>query len=354
MRWIVLLLLLPGCRGTPPVRGSAETVDSLGVLLRALADSSGVPGLSVAIARDGRIVLASATGLADRERRIAATPHTVYRIGSVSKLLTAAVAGRLADRGILAWDADIRSLVGELPPERPPMTARQLAEHTAGIRHYRPREFINTVPHDSVASAVRAFVNDSLLFSPGSRYGYSSFGYVLLSLVLERAARQPFLALVEHEVLGSLRLRETGPDRPDSLIRNRAVPYDGGAGNPIVPARADDLSNRWAAGGFLSSVMDLVRFGSAFASPGFLSDSTLRAMTTARQLPSGSVSPVGIGWRIGKDADGRTIWHHAGTALGGRAILVVWPDQRIVVAIAGNLLFSQNERAATRFADLVR
>jgi hypothetical protein len=77
-------------------------------------------------------------------------------------------------------------------------------------------------------------------------------------------------------------------------------------------------------------------------------------MTTPEQLGSGAVSPVGIGWRIGKDTEGRVIWHHAGTALGGRAVLVVWPDERIVVALAGNLLFNQNERAAFRFADLIR
>jgi CubicO group peptidase (beta-lactamase class C family) len=298
-------------------------------------------------------LLASATGWVDRERRIAATPHTVYRIGSVSKLLTAATAARLADRGILSWDADIRSLVPELPSDRPVITARQLAGHTAGIRHYRPSEFINAFHHDSVASAVRAFIDDSLLFAPGSRYGYSSFGYVLLGLALERAGRRPFLDLVAREVLRPLALRETGPDRPDSTIRNRAVPYDGGGTSPVTIARDDDLSNRWAAGGFLSSVMDLVRFGTAFTRPGLLSDSTLRTMTTPQRIGT-AISPVGIGWRIGKDGEGRTIWHHAGSALGGRAILVVWPEERLVVAIAGNLLFNQNERSAFAFAGLVR
>jgi CubicO group peptidase (beta-lactamase class C family) len=84
------------------------------------------------------------------------------------------------------------------------------------------------------APSIAAFKNDSLLFQPGTRYFYSSFGYVLLSLAIERAAHRPFLDVIHREVLGPLGMRETAPDRPDSAIAMRAVPYDTDSAGHIV------------------------------------------------------------------------------------------------------------------------
>ena len=355
------LVLLAGQAGCAPGSAPIETgppapvaaADSLRVLADALADSCRVPALSVAVARRGRVLLAYARGRANVERGVPASIHTMYRIGSVSKLLTAAAAMRLAQQGRLDLDAEIHRYVPEFPVKRYPFTLRQLAGHLAGIRHYGPGEFVNRVRYDSVAPSLAGFRQDSLLFPPGARYGYSSYGYNLLSLAIERAAGAPFLRVVEREVLSPLRLGETAPDRPDSMIAMRAAPYDMLDGT-IGPATPDDLSNRWASGGFLASVMDLVRFGSAFLTPGFLAESVLRVMTTPQRLASGEAAPVGIGWRIGRDAAGRLIWHHTGSSVGGRAVLVIWPEEGLVVAIAGNLLFPLSERSAFRFAELAR
>lgn len=320
--------------------------DSLRTLVDAFADSTRAPSLSIAIARDDRVVFAYARGGP-------ASIHTMYRIGSVSKLLTAAAAMRLLAQHRLDLDAEIHQYVPEFPPKPYPITLRQLAGHLSGIRHYARNEFVNRTHYDSVAPTMAIFSRDALLFVPGTRYAYSSYGYNLLSLAVERAARAPFLQVVSREVLGPLRLRETAPDRPDSAMPLRANPFELSDGR-LVPATVDDLSNRWASGGFVASVMDLAHFGAAFLQPGFLPDSLIRMMTTPQRLASGENTLVGIGWRIGKDAAGRTIWHHAGSSVGGRAVLVVWPDDHLVIAIAGNLLFDMSERTTFRFADMAR
>jgi len=321
--------------------------DSLRALVDAFADSTRAPSLAIAIARDDRVVFAYARGGP-------ASIHTMYRIGSVSKLLTATTAVRLVAQHRLDLDAEIHQYVPELPPKPYPITLRQLAGHLSGIRHYARNEFVNRTHYDSVAPTMAIFSGDSLLFAPGTRYGYSSYGYNLLSLAVERAARAPFLQVVAREVLGPLRLRETGPDRPDSTMPLRASPFELTSDGRLVPATTDDLSNRWASGGFDASVMDLVHFGAAFLRPDFLSDSLVRMMTTPQRLTSGENAPVGIGWRIGKDAAGRTIWHHAGSSVGGRAVLVVWPNDHLVIAIAGNMVFDMSERTTFRFAELAR
>jgi CubicO group peptidase (beta-lactamase class C family) len=351
-------MLAAACAGHSSLQTPSAVGDNAGTsverYVHALRDSSRVPALSVAVGQRGRILVAYAEGQADRERGATASPHTLYRLGSVSKLLTASAAVRLAERGKVDLDATVQRYVPEFPEKRGPITLRQLAAHQSGIRHYRPNEFVNRVHHDSIAPSIAAFKNDSLLFQPGTRYFYSSFGYVLLSLAIERAAHRPFLDVVRREVLAPLGLRETGPDRPDSVIAMRAVPYDTDSTGQIVRAVNDDLSNRWAAGGYVGTVMDLVRFGFAFLDDKYLTRQSVAMMTSPQRLADGSPTLVGMGWRVGTDSSGRTIWHHAGSAVGGRAVLVVWPDDGIVVAVAGNMLVSMSERTAFRFAEAVR
>jgi CubicO group peptidase (beta-lactamase class C family) len=351
-------LLLEACAGRPSPQTPSDVGDVSGAAVEryvhALRDSTHIPALSVAVGQRGRILVAYAEGQADRERGATASPHTLYRLGSVSKLLTASVALRLAERGKLDLDAAVQRYVPEFPEKRGSITLRELAAHQSGIRHYRPNEFVNRVHYDSVAPSIGAFKNDSLLFLPGTRYFYSSFGYVLLSLAIERAAHRPFLDVIHREVLGPLGMRETAPDRPDSAIAMRAVPYDTDSAGHIVRAVNDDLCNRWAAGGYVGTVMDLARFGFAFLDDKYLKRESVTMMTSPQRLTDGSPTLVGMGWRIGTDSSGRTIWHHAGSAVGGRAVLVVWPEDGIVVAIAGNMLVTMSERTAFRFAEAVR
>lgn len=120
------------------------------------------------------------------------------------------------------------------------------------------------------------------------------------------------------------------------------------------PAQGPEGNTSVDSGGMLSSVTDLVRVGSANLHPAFLGDSTIRAAATPQRLTSCAESPVGIGWRIGVDDEGRRIWHHSGASIGRRATLVVGPDEGRVVAIAGNMNFSLSERTAFRFTVLAR
>src|SRR5262245_8708607 len=291
-RLLLTCMLFEACAGRQSLRPASDIGDAAGPTVEgyvhALRDSTHIPALSVAVGRRGRVLVAYAAGEADRERKATASPHTLYRLGSVSKLLTASAAVRLAERGQLDLDANVQRYVPEFPAKRGPITLRQLAAHQSGIRHYRPSEFVNRVHYDSVAPSIAAFRNDSLLFQPGTRYFYSSFGYVLLSLIIERAAHRPFLDVVHREVLGPIGMHETAPDRPDSVVAMRAVPYDTDSTGRVVRAVDDDLSNRWAAGGYVGSVMDLTRFAFAFLDDRYLKPESITVMTTPQRLADGS------------------------------------------------------------------
>jgi CubicO group peptidase (beta-lactamase class C family) len=312
-----------------------------------------VPGMSVAVAVDGKVVWARGFGFADIEQHVPATAATKYRIGSVSKLITAAALARLVERRAFDLDAPIQQHVPTFPMKSQPITARLLAGHLAGIRHYRiPDEVIAPPPVHDLVKGLEIFANDSLIAAPGTKYAYSSYGFNLLGVALQSAAHEPYLALVRRLVLEPLGLTSTTADFNDSLIVARAAPYEQTRDNTIVNAAFDDVRYKWPSGGFLSTATDLARFGAAHVRPGFLADSTLRTLFTSQRLASGAETGVGIAWRIGTDSTGRRYYHHGGTATGGRAVLLVWPRERVVVAMVANLVAPFDERDAATIAAL--
>jgi serine beta-lactamase-like protein LACTB, mitochondrial len=317
-----------------------------------------LPGLSVAVARRGTVLWSEGFGMADVEHGVPVTPLTRFRAGSVSKVLTAAGVALLVEDGKLDLDAPVQRYVPGFPVKPWPITTRQLAAHTAGIRHYRDTEFtgpLKGAPHfSSVLDGLELFKNDPLLFEPGKGYSYSSYGWSLLSAVLEGASGQEFLSYMRNRVFEPLGLHSLGPDHVDAVIPNRSRFYAREApGRPLEHAPHVDQSYVWAAGGFLATAEDLVRFGSVHLSPGVFTPATLELLFRGQTvIPPGNQTAVGIGWRIGKDSTGRRVLHHAGASQGGRAMLLIYPEPGIVVAMLSNILAPFGEQDAQRIGSL--
>jgi len=296
-----------------------------------------IPGLQVAVAVGGKLVWSEAFGYADLAREVPVTAETQFRIGSVSKPLTAAAVALLYEQGKLDLDAPVQRYVPSFPDKGYPITTRQLAGHLAGIRHYRGDEFLRNRHFDTVLEGLAIFQGDSLLFPPGTKFSYSSYGWNLISAVVEGAAGQDFLTYMSRNVLRPLGLTHTAPDRVDSLIPNRTRFYERGADSGFVPAPPVDNSYKWAGGGFLSTAEDLVRFGSALLEPGFLKAATLELLFTSQKTNAGEATGYGVGWFVATDGRGhRRVWH-GGSSVGGTTAFGVDRDSRVVVAITSNL-----------------
>ena len=312
-----------------------------------------IPGMSIAVVRHGRLLWTEGFGLSDIERGIAAGAETRYRIGSVSKVLTAALLARLIEEGKIALDEPVQRYVPRFPSKRQAITVRQLAGHLSGIRHYRfPGDPVGQRAFRSLEEGLDIFSADSLNFEPGTRYGYTSYGYNLLGVALEGAGGEPFTAAMRRLVLHPLSLWSVTPDYRDSIVVNRATPYDYGRDQRVINAPWDDVSYKWPSGGYVASVGDLALFGASLIEPGFLRRETLAQLFTPQRLRSGESTGVGLGWRIGADSTGRAIHHHAGAATGGRAVLVIFPGEGMVVAMAANIQAVFNEHDAARVARL--
>ena len=318
-----------------PSARHATAIDSARKIAMQLVAGRSLPGLSVAVAVDGDVVWSEGFGYADVENRVPVTPVTRFRIASISKPLTAAAIGLLVEQGRLDLDAPVQRYVPSFPQKPWPITTRQLAGHLAGIRHYNGREMYSAVSYPNVTAALDVFRNDSLIHQPGSRYAYSSYGWNLVSAVVEGAAQENFLRYMHDRVFVPLGMRSTVAEHPDSIIPFRARFYERRNGN-LLNAPYVDNSVKWAGGGFLSTAEDLVRFGSAHLQPGFLKAETLRLLHTAQKENGGRETGYGIGWSVGRDSTGRRTIGHSGGAVGGNTYLLLFPDQRVVVALLAN------------------
>ncbi|HEY4733768.1 MAG: serine hydrolase domain-containing protein [Gemmatimonadaceae bacterium] len=321
-------------QGSLPDRAAIDS--GRAIILRGLT-RAGTPGASVTVMRNGQTVWSEGLGLADVENRVPVTTLTKFRIGSVSKSLTASAVGLLVESGKLDLDAPVQRYVPSFPEKRYPITTRQVAGHLAGIRHYVNDEFLSARHYKDVTESLNIFANDSLLFRPGDRYSYSTYGFVLVSAVVEGAAREPFLAFMQRRVLDPAGMRNTVAEFPDSLIPNRARFYTRSDSlSPTVNAPYVDQSNKWAGGGYLSNTEDLARFGDAMITGKIVKPATLDLLWTSQRTNDGKATGYGIGWVVATDSAGRQVVRHSGGSDGGTALLVLYPKQRMVFAFLFN------------------
>jgi CubicO group peptidase (beta-lactamase class C family) len=297
----------------------------------------------VAVVAGGDLAWSEGFGLADVEQRVPVTRRTRFRLASVSKLLAAAAAARLAEAGRLDLDAPVQRYVPGFPARPgPPVTPRLLAGHLGGVRGYRADDFapgrdIDQTVYPTTAAALAIFRDDPPAAPPGAAYRYSTFGYTLLGAAVEGAAGEEYTAALRRHVLAPLGLAHTGPDRWDALVpgRTRFYGHAGPAGAP-VNERPVFATYKWAGGGMLATADDLARFGAAHLRPGFLSAGGLRALFTPQRTRDGTSTGVGLGWRVGADLAGRTVYHHAGSMEGARSVLLVYPAEGVAVALLTN------------------
>jgi CubicO group peptidase (beta-lactamase class C family) len=334
---------------TPPPE-TAVAIEETRAYAARLYDSLALPGLALAVGVNGRIVLTAEYGFADMARKEPLEPTSLFRIGSVSKLLTAVTAARLAQQGRLDLDAPIGRYLPALPADKRAITPRQLAGHQGGVRHYGPGEFMSQRRYESVGASLGIFLQDTLLAAPGSRQSYSSYGFNLLAAVMEAAAGNEFRALVREEVTRPLGL--TGTTVEASLrAGERPVGFYFKDGDTLAVAPMVDLSDRWPSGGYISTATDLVRFGMGILRDDFLSDASRVQLFTPQALATGNATNVGLAFRVATDSAGRRFVHHGGEAMGGRAFLLVYPDHGVVVAMLANQSFARfREHEAGRIA----
>ncbi|XP_028286814.1 serine beta-lactamase-like protein LACTB, mitochondrial isoform X2 [Parambassis ranga] len=373
------------------------------------------PGMVVGVSVDGVNVWCEGFGYADLENRVPCTSGTVMRIASISKPLTSAAAAQLCEEGKLDLDVPVQKYVPEFPQKQydgqdVTITPRMILSHLSGIRHYekdakkvrddkekakrllklpakekedennlsenkeKPTTDQNTKSKEatqtqkkkefeheeyylkdsfeSVTEALDLFKDDPLIFKPGTTFLYSTHAFTLLSAVMERAAGQRFLDLMMN-MFRELGMLNTVPDENDPVIYHRSRFYHLNKRGRVVNCPYVDNSYKWAGGGFLSTVGDLLLFGNALLYsyqvahlvdtegllPGFLKPKTAIELWAPADRTEASWDKDGLyaqGWLVveklqkyGQCRKRRHYVSHTGGAVGASSVLLVLPSENI-------------------------
>jgi serine beta-lactamase-like protein LACTB len=320
--------------GTLTRRTSDPMAEARALVLKEIAPK--VPGFAVAVAVDGRIVWSEGFGYADLAAKKPVTTKTRFRVGSIAKPFTAAGLMLLVERGQFDLDAPVQKYVPAFPDKAAVITTRRLAGHLGGIRHYRGNEMLLNRPFATVSDGLSIFQDEPLAAPPGTKYIYSTYGWTLISAAMEAAAQKEFLGFMDANVFRPLGMAHTRPDHADVVDPDRTLFYRNNDAGQFIAAPTVNSSYKWAGGGFLSTVEDLVRFGSAHLQPGFLRAESLAVMFTSQKSSDGKSTEYGIGWRVLTDARGHRVMLHTGGSVGGTSVLLLHPETRTVVAMACN------------------
>ncbi len=350
-----------------------QAVDKARLIVDEFVAGYVVPGVSLAVGHEGRIVWTEVRGYADVGGRRPVTTDSRFLIGSVSKTLTAAGALRLAEQDILDLDTDVRRYVPSFPEKSHPVTMRQLLSHQGGIRHYRlrfnpnapliPSETALNVQFENVTDGLAVFAGDDLLFPPDTGFEYSTFGYSLASAAMEGAAGNDFLAVMDELVFDPLGMDSTMADRSEPVPDQRVVDYVSFPGTRrVLPAPPTNRSIKWAGGGLLSTPSDLVRFANGLMAGELVNGEAFEEMITPRTLTDGSQNPqhYALGWRVfaigfprGSERE-LLIPNHGGTSVGSQAALLIVPEIGISVAITSNAYIGSSDPLVQAAADIAR
>ena len=222
---------IPSVMESPPLAKWAGAAEQARQTVRTSISENNLAGLSIAVGIDGEIVWTEGFGFADIENGSPVTPSHRFRTGTASIVLTSAAIGLLLDEGQLKLDDEIQKYVPDFPHKQWPVTIRQVMGQVAGFKTEDPDDGVLTSNHcERPADAVALFAKEPLLFQPGTQYCDSTFGWVLLSAVVDAAADTPFATFLNERVLRPLGMVDTFKESvtnppSDAATEIRREPY---------------------------------------------------------------------------------------------------------------------------------
>ena len=304
--------------------------------------STHVPGISVAVVENGAYEWAGGFGVADAENNAPASEHTLFRLASISKSLTATAAMQLWERGQLDLDAPVQKYCPAFPPKPWPISTRQVMGHLGGIRHYKAAapdelEVGNTKHFDNpIQAGLDFFKNDALVAQPGTHFHYSTQGYTLVGCVIEGVSGGKYVDFMRQNVFGPAGMEHTQADDRFAIIPYRTRFYHKTESGAVQNADFLDSSYKIPGGGWLSSAEDMARFEVAILNDKLLKRATRDLMWTPLKPSDGSKDSYGLGWGVGDD-EGIAVVAHTGGQQGTSTAFLIAPAQRDGVVVLTNM-----------------
>lgn len=334
---VLILLALSPAFLAAQTKMQAEKVD---LFVREKMKSKNIPGLSLAVVRDGKIILAKGYGMANLELNVPATEKTSYLIYSITKTFTAVATMILVEEGKISLDDPISKYLSDLPTVWNPVSVRQLLNHTSGINsfttHDKPpcgtRKDERDYTQADVLNEVSCLPLD---FAPGERWAYTDTGYYLLGMLIEKISGKTYDDFLRERIFAPLGMNDTRHHTNTKLIANRASGYSWKNGayrnadwvNPVV-----EFSN----GGLISTVLDLAKWDASLYTGKLLKRTTFELMWTNAKLNSGEIVPsYGLGFGLTPYQKRKRVGHSGGGP-GFATAITRFVDDKVTVIILSN------------------
>jgi CubicO group peptidase (beta-lactamase class C family) len=351
---VSLLLLLPLLHPMIDDKAVSTKSSRVDAIFRDYARPD-VPGASVMVIRDGKVLFKKAYGLANLEDKTPCATGTNYRLASVTKQFTAMSIMLLVERKKLSYDSALTDLFPGFPAYGKQITVRHLLNHTSGLIDYEDLIPNSTVTPLKDKQALELLMREKgTYFPPGSKFQYSNSGYALLALIVEAASRTSFAAFLETNIFEPLGMRDTVAfEKGISVVKNRAYGYwkraDGSDG--FVRKDQSLTSSVLGDGGVYSSVEDLYKWDQALYADKLVSRASLAEAFTPGVKINDEGEGYGFGWFVATYRGLKTVWHY-GSTTGFRTAIERFPERRFTVVVLVNRNEADAHELARKLVDL--
>lgn len=353
-RLLLLVCALPLTAAAAPAPATGPANDQARRLVRQVMQEQRIPGLQLAVIKDGQIVLSEAYGLANVENGVPATRETRFPLNSATKAFTGVAVAQLAQQGRLDLDAPVSRYLQDLPPAWQAVRVRQLLAHTSGLPDIVDGNGL--VGGGSEAQAWTTVTALPIEAPAGERFAYNQTNYLLLSRIIARQSGVPYERFLASRQFAPARMARTTFGDSYDLIPAMASMYS------LAPRRTDaaDAPVRlshwfydmppglWAGGGILTTADDTAHWLVALSAGQLLDEAGRARMWTAEPLGNGRPGPWAAGWPVLQAAPDRQV---AGIG-GARSAFIVYPDRGVAVVVLTNLVGANPQQFIPRIAAL--
>ena len=302
-----------------------------------------IPGMSVAVVREGKPLLMQGYGFANLEHSTEATEKTLYEVASVGKTFTAMVVMMLVEEGVIELDRAISDYLDDLPLAWSAVTVRHILSHQSGIPSYTEVDnYWKDICQANLSKReIIALVRDKpLKYTPGDYGSYDNTGFYLLGMMLEQVTSQSYADLMRDRLFKPLGMSSTKMNNPKEIVYNRAAGYRL-VDESLVNKPYYSPSVTYSAGGQLSSIEDMVKYEQELFEPTLINKSTLQSMWIPNFPVHNDVWKkhgyvAGLGWWK-LNYTGRQVVGHNGSIIGFASNITRFVDDGITVILFCNL-----------------
>lgn len=317
--------------------GGADVAARIDSLVGEVMKTAQVPGMSVLVAKDERIILSKGYGLADVEHAIPVTPDTVFAIGSLTKQFTGLAVAQLVAEKKISLDDSLQKYIPEYPEYGNKITIRNLLNHTSGLFNYtqNPELHRQADENHSHQEMMAWFKDIPPAFSPGERFSYTNSGIYLLGMIIERVTGMAYADYLRRHVFEPFGMEHTYYGDSFTIISNRARGYDLSK-KELKNAMDYSATVPFTAGALLSTPRDLLFYVRQVHEGRLVSKKVRDVIYKREKFPDGSPIDYALGCIKISDFKGHRKYSHAGEIYGYFSQLAYYPADRLTVVILSN------------------